>query len=68
LWDAVVEAGKDGLLTEQEQLRITMPIWYRSLADLKAPFGAGGRFGTLRLEQLYAPDPFWAAFEQTGDS
>jgi len=71
LWDAVVEAGKDGLLTEQERLRITMPIWYRSLADLQAPFGAEGRFARLRLEHIeatYAPDPFWAAFEQTGDS
>ncbi len=71
LWDAVVEAGKDGLLTEQEQLRTTVPIWYRSLAELKAPFGAEGRFARLRLEHIeatYAPDPFWAAFEQTGDS
>lgn len=71
LWDSVVEAGQDGLLTEQEQLRITMPIWYRSLAELKAPFGAEGRFAGLRLEHIeatHAPDPFWAAFEQTGDA
>lgn len=71
LWDAIVEAGEDGLLTEEEQLRITMPIWYRSLAELKAPFGVEGRFAGLRLEHIeatHAPDPFWAAFEQTGDS
>lgn len=71
LWDSVVEAGQDGLLTEQEQLRITMPIWYRSMAELKAPFGDEGRFAGLRLEHIeatHAPDPFWAAFEQTGDA
>jgi len=71
LWDSVVEAGRDGRLTEQEQLRITAPIWYRSLAVLKAPFGAEGKFAGLRLEHIEAttaPDPFWAAFEQTGDS
>jgi hypothetical protein len=71
LWDAVVEFGKDGLLTEQEQLRITMPIWYRSLTELRAPFEVKGRFAKLRLEHIeatYAPDPFWAAFERTDDS
>lgn len=71
LWDSVVEVGTDGLLTEQEQLRITVPIWYRSLAELKTPFGTEGRFAGLRLEHIeatYAPDPFWATFEKTGDS
>ena len=56
----MVEAGEEGLLTEQEQLRITMPIRYRSLAELKAPFGDEGRFAGLRLEHIEAthtPDP-----------
>jgi SAM dependent carboxyl methyltransferase len=35
LWDAIVEAGRDGLLTAQQQLRITLPIWYRTMAELK---------------------------------
>jgi SAM dependent carboxyl methyltransferase len=71
LWDSVVDAGGEGLLTDQEQLLVTVPIWYRSLAELKAPFTADGRFEGLRLEHIeatFAPDPFWATFEQTGDS
>jgi hypothetical protein len=71
LWDSLVEAGQEGLLTDEEQLRITMPTWRRSLDELKAPFGSLGRFAGLRLEHIeatHAPDPFWAAFEQTGDA
>ena len=71
LWDAIVEAARDGLLTTQQQLHITLPIWYRSMAELKAPFGAGNQFAGLQLEHVEAttaPDPFWAEFEETGDA
>jgi len=71
LWDAIVEAGRDGLLTSQQQLQITLPIWYRSMAELKAPFGVGNQFAGLQLEHIEAttaPDPFWAEFEKTGDA
>ena len=36
-----------------------------------APFGSEGQYAGLRLQHLEAttaPDPFWGAFEQTGDS
>jgi hypothetical protein len=71
LWDALVELGSEGSLTEAEQLRTTVPIWYRSLDELRAPFGSAGHYAGLRLQHLEAtsaPDPFWDAFEQTGDA
>jgi hypothetical protein len=71
LWDSLVEAHKEGLLTEDEIVRITVPIWYRSLDELRAPFGTAGHFAGLRLEHLaatYAPDPFWERFQKSGDA
>jgi hypothetical protein len=71
LWDSIVELGHEGRLTESEQLRMTLPIWYRSIAELKEPFGSEGEFAGLRLEHLEAtsaPDPFWDSFERTGDA
>lgn len=71
LWDTIVELGNEGRLTEAEQLQVTVPIWYRSIAELKAPFGLEGHYAGLRLQHLEAisaPDPFWKSFEQTGDA
>ena len=50
LWDSVIEMGRDGLLSEQEQLRITIPIGQRSMTEIKAPFADKGRFAGLELE------------------
>ena len=71
LWDVIVEACRDGLLTTQQQLQLTLPIWYRSIAELKAPFGAENLFASLQLEHIeatVAPDPFWDEFEKNGDA
>lgn len=71
LWDSIVELGTERRLTESEQLRMTVPIWYRSMAELRAPFASGDEFAGLRLQHLEAtsaPDPFWASFQETGDS
>jgi hypothetical protein len=71
LWDAVVEMGHVGLLTRQEQLRITIPTGQRSMAEIEAPFADGGRFAGLELERgevLQVPDPLWGEFERTGDA
>ena len=71
LWDSIVELGQQGELTQSEQLRITIPIWYRSMDELRAPFGSGDQFAGLRLEYIEAisaPDPYWPSFEETGDS
>lgn len=71
LWDSIVELGKERKFTESEQLRLTIPIWYRSMAELRAPFASGDEFAGLRLQHLEATsatDPFWESFERTGDS
>ena len=71
LWDAVVDAGEGRPADGAEQLRITIPIWYRSLAELKAPFGPKAGLpdcASSISRQPYAPDPFWAALEKTGHS
>ena len=71
LWESILELGGEGKFTEAEQLQITVPIWYRSMAELRAPFGSEGQYAGLRLQHLEAttaPDPFWDSFEQTGDS
>jgi len=71
LWDSIVELGREGKFTEAEQLQMTVPIWYRSMAELRAPFGSEGQYAGLRLQHIEAtsaPDPFWDSFDQTGDS
>ena len=71
LWDSIVEVSTEGSLTAQELLGVTVPIWYRSLAELKAPFEAEGTLAGLSLDHLEAttaPDPFWETLEQSGDS
>ena len=60
-----------GLLSEQEQLRITIPTNPRSLADIKAPFVETVDFAGFRLDHAdvtEAPDPFWLGFQETGDA
>src|SRR5438128_2196707 len=50
---------------------MTIPIWYRSMAELRAPFGSEGHYAGLRLDHLEAtsaPDPFWDSCERTGDA
>ena len=71
LWDSIVELGGEARFTESERLHMTVPIWYRSISELRAPFGSTDEFAGLRLEHLEpisAPDPFWDSFEQTRDS
>jgi len=50
---------------------MVIPTVGRSRADLLAPFGAEGRFGSLRLEELdifLGEDHFWSDFERDGDA
>jgi hypothetical protein len=71
LWSSVVAMGRDGLLSPEEQLRITVPVGQRTLAEIKAPFVDNGRFAGFELQHaaiLDGPDPFWPAFEASGDA
>jgi hypothetical protein len=61
----------EGLLSEQEVLRMTLPLAGRTLEDITAPFSQDGKFGSMALEAadvLTTPDPFWPEFEETGDA
>ena len=71
LWDVAVEMRRDGLLSEQDLVLVTIPVQDRSIAEIEAPFAGGDRFAGLELEHVevtQAPDPFWGEFERTGDA
>ena len=50
---------------------MVIPTVGRSLADIRAPFAADGRFAGLFLEHaevFQGEDPVWASFEKDGDA
>lgn len=70
MWRAVLEIGRDGLLTAEEQLHMTCPSAGRSVEAIEAPF-ADGLFAGLSLEHISvvaAPDPYWDAYSESGDA
>lgn len=70
LWAAVLDMGRAGLLSEEEQRRITIPIGFRTLDEIRAPFAERGSFAELELEHtefLKISDPFWDDFQKSGD-
>ena len=70
LSQAALQMADEGLLSQVELTRFTVPVAGRTMADLQAPFAAGPFFGlTLeRAEVREAPDPFWDEFQATGDA
>ena len=69
-WQAVKDMGREGLITPQEELRITLPIGLRSVADIEAPF-CDGPFAGLSLEHaavMEGRDPYWDQYCETGDA
>ncbi len=69
-WQSWVDTADAGLLTHAELARISAPSAGRSVAQIEAPF-RDGRVSGLSLVDLavvQAPDPYWAAFEQSGDA
>ena len=70
LWASVLDMGTAGLLSEREQLRITVPVGPRTLGNIEAPFSASRRFAGLLLEHsdiFKVPDAFWVKFQELGD-
>ncbi len=68
---ALVDMVESGFLNGEELRRMAIPTVGRSRADFLAPFGAEGRFGSLRLEELdifLGEDHFWSDFERDGDA
>ena len=69
LWRAALELADEGLISDADLTRFTIPTAGRTVADLTAPF-SGGEIGDLSLEHaevLEAPDPFWDDYCATGD-
>jgi hypothetical protein len=70
-WGAVVDLGKEGVLSRDEQTRLTIPVGNRSVEAISEPFGASGSFAGLRLEHVDTvdvPDPWWPTYQSTGDA
>lgn len=69
-WESIVAMKARGLVDDDELLRMTNPSAGRTSDQISAPF-AGGSFAGLRLTHLSlydAPDPFWDAYQQSGDA
>jgi SAM dependent carboxyl methyltransferase len=65
--EAMVE---EGAITADEWGRMALNVWPRRRAELVAPFGDDGRFGSLVLmesETCVLRDPAWDAYEADGD-
>jgi hypothetical protein len=70
LWAAILDLCRDGMLSEAEALRITLPAGPRTLDAVYAPFASGGQYADLEIEHaeiLKVPDPYWSGYKQTGD-
>ena len=71
LWNSVQDLGHDGILSDNEQLQMTLPIAPRTIDDIRAPFGDQGTFVGLTIEKVdifNVPDPVWEAFQLDGDA
>lgn len=69
-WDIWVGMARDGLVSEQELLRMTCPSAGRSEAQVRAPF-VDGSFAGLAIDYLAvvdSPDPYWDAYQDSGDA
>ena len=70
LWAAIEDQGRAGLLSPQELRRLTIPIGFRTLDDIRAPFAVNGQFAGLTLEHaefFKIPDPFWSNYQMSSD-
>ena len=69
-WQSWIDAAEAGLLTHDELVRIAAPSAGRSIAQIEAPFRDGRAAGLslLDLAVVQAPDPYWAAFQDSGDA
>jgi salicylate 1-O-methyltransferase len=63
----LTDLAADGLLSEDEVQRMSIPIVGRSAAHFLAPFAPSGRFERLEIEHLEvfnAEDRFWAQYQK----
>jgi hypothetical protein len=70
--DACLDLVAAGQLQREEYERLTMPVYFRTLAELLAPLERAdspvrGAFAVERAEVLEAPTPFVVAFQRDGN-
>jgi hypothetical protein len=70
--DACLDLVAAGQLQREQFERLTMPCYYRTVAELLEPLQRGGSpmhgaFGVDRAEALEVPTPFAVAFRRGGD-
>jgi hypothetical protein len=66
----VKEMGREGLISPKKELYISLPVGWRSVAEIEAPF-CDGPFAGLSLEHasiVGAPDPYWDRYRETRDA
>jgi hypothetical protein len=70
IWGVIVDLGREGVLSEDEQFRLTVPTAPRLLDDIYEPF-RDGVFSGLEIVSaglIQVADPVWDAFERSGDA
>ena len=69
LWASVLDLVADRILDADEAERMTIPIGFRLLDDLRRPFHEGPFEGLIaeRIELERVVDAHWVEFERTGD-
>jgi hypothetical protein len=69
--DALKAAVRAGDVSEAEVERMILPLYFRTRAEIAAPFERGPVADQLTLiehAREVSPDPLWAAYEATGDA
>jgi hypothetical protein len=70
--DACLDSLSAGRLEREEYERLTMPVYFRTVAELLAPLqredsAVRGAFTVDRAEALEVPTPFFVEFQRSGD-
>ena len=70
MWSTLVAMGQAGLIAPEERQRITIPTVPLLLSQIEQPFADGAFAGLelLRAEIMDAPDPYWPAYQASGDA
>jgi SAM dependent carboxyl methyltransferase len=69
-WSCIVDMHREGLLSDEDKLRINLPLGPRDVGAIKEPFGDSGLYEGLMLEHaevMQSPDPYWAEYQNTKD-
>lgn len=68
LEEALRAARSRGRITDDEYAAIAYPTWFRTLAELRAPFDRPGPLTLEALTPTTMADPFWPAYRASNDA